>query len=913
MSLRTIGVRLRMETGQYKRDATEAAGATDTLGKKIKDTGTKSKADLDKLANGMALVGAAFIGVAGVAIASAAKFDKQMSEVGAVADATADQMGDLRKAAIDAGQATVFSAAEAAKAEAELAKAGISTADILGGALTGALDLAAAGQLDLAEAATISAGAMNTFGLAGADVGHIADVLAAAANKSAADVHDLGLGLQQVGLVANQVGFSLEETVGLLAAFADRGLRGSDGATSLKTALQRLAAPTDKAADLMKELGISMYDSSGQMVGAADIAGQLQTALKDLTPAQRNAALQTMFGSDAIRAANVLYTEGSAGIQDYINAVNDQGAASDMAAKKLDNLAGDLEQLKGSLETLAIGAGSGAGSGLRPLVQMTTNLVNALGGIPAPVQTSVIALTGLAGAALLAGSGWLKLKAVISPALESLAATGPIGTRAVGALGKVGAAVGRVAIALTALQVASAAFGDKPLNTRVEALSDSLAKYASTGEKSGEATRLLGEDFKHLSYDLQSLDSGFWADFGNGFAGTVEGLTGLGSVMDESLQHAKERIDAIDAGLANLVSTGRPALAAEAFKRLADEAARNGITIDELKAGLPQYAAAMDNAAKKTDEAAAATSGAADKAKVLEETLDETTAAATGLTEAWERLHGATVSADEALLGAKKAVDDLAASFAANEGKIKGNSEAALENRIAMAKAASTAALAAQEYFNLTGDLEGARKIMDDQRAAADKAAIANGGNAKQVHNLSGELFKMPKLVTTKVQLTGVSAALNSYYSMRGIISSTITVPIRTVQTGPIASARRWGGITEHAADGLLRGAATYAPAAPARYAFAEPQTGGEAFVPKRGNYGRSMSILAAAAGWYGADVVPRGGWYGGSGGTWPPDQVQVILPAGATPFERALVEVLRGLSWQIGGGSAQKSYGRGR
>jgi hypothetical protein len=41
----------------------------------------------------------------------------------------------------------------------------------------------------------------------------------------------------------------------------------------------------------------------------------------------------------------------------------------------------------------------------------------------------------------------------------------------------------------------------------------------------------------------------------------------------------------------------------------------------------------------------------------------------------------------------------------------------------------------------------------------------------------------------------------------------------------------------------------------PARYAFAEPATGGEAFIPRRGNRARSLSILEQAAAWYGAEV----------------------------------------------------------
>src|SRR5690606_45532 len=52
---------------------------------------------------------------------------------------------------------------------------------------------------------------------------------------------------------------------------------------------------------------------------------------------------------------------------------------SEVATKKLDNLKGDLEALKGSIETVAIGAGTGASSGLRTLVQDLTGFVNQAG------------------------------------------------------------------------------------------------------------------------------------------------------------------------------------------------------------------------------------------------------------------------------------------------------------------------------------------------------------------------------------------------------------------------------------------------------------------------------------------------------------------------------------------------------
>ena len=261
----------------------------------------------NKAAGAAAIGGAAIGGVLAMSAKAYMEFEASMSGVGAVANATAKEQKALGEAAIKAGQDTVFSAMQAADAEAELLRAGVSGADVLGGALSGSLNLAAAGQIGLAQSAEIAAQAMNIFNLEGADVGHIADVLTAGANKSAAGVDDLGMALAQGGLVAKQTGLTLEETVGTLSAFADNSLKGSDAGTSLKTMLQRLNPTSAEAANLMDELGLRAYDSQGNFVGLAEYAGMLQDAMSDMTPEMRNAAMATLFGSDAVRGANVLY------------------------------------------------------------------------------------------------------------------------------------------------------------------------------------------------------------------------------------------------------------------------------------------------------------------------------------------------------------------------------------------------------------------------------------------------------------------------------------------------------------------------------------------------------------------------------------------------------------------------------
>lgn len=848
MALRTIGVRLRMETSDLRRDGAAAGATVDGLSGKLNSLGAKGGLNLDKVARGLGIVGAALTGLAGAAVYAALNFDKQMSEVGAVANATAGQLQQLRDAAIEAGQATVFSASDAAKAEAELAKAGVSTADILGGALTGALSLASAGTLDLADAATISANAMNTFGLSGKDVSHIADVLSAGANKSAASVEDLGLGLQQVGLVAHQVGLSFEETVGLLSAFADRGLRGSDGATSLKTALQRLAAPTDTAAAAMKALKISFYNADGSMRDIVDVAGNLQDALKDLSPAQRNAALQTIFGTDAIRAANVLYTEGAKGIQNYVDAVNDQGAASRVAAQKMDNLAGDVEQLKGSLETLFISSGEGANSGLRTLAKGLTEVVNAFSSLPAGIQSTTIVVAGLTGAALLLAAGGIKVKTTLAEINTQLMAMGPAGERAATGLRAVTSAGLKVGGVLAILQVASTitgAFDNWKVST--DGLTQSLRHLANTGEVSGELQSQFGADLKGLQAALSNATSG-----GKDFATTLESITGL-SHSDGSWTKNIERIQALDAALAQLVSSGNADEANADFKQIYDQAVKAGVSLDALQSVFPNYIKAAGDAAK-------ATAAAADDTAQLNRAQVAAVKSGQMLADVWEQLHGAMVNADKAMLEADNALADLKDAFDQNGRGISGNTKAAVENRVALEEAAQKAVAAADAFLQNGGSAAQATKMLKDFEDAAVKATGATGKQKDAVKALADQLFSLPANVST-----------------------TVTTINRTVEGNFRAGERRWGGVDVHAARGgiydqavnrgyvpaavgRLRDAAVYPPASPGRYMIAEPQTKGEAFVPKSGDYGRSMTILAAAAGWYNADVVPRQGWYGGSG-----------------------------------------------
>jgi TP901 family phage tail tape measure protein len=381
-----------------------------------------AKAQADMAAAATKKIGSAF-GLVGAAGALAfyevekatAQLDSRLAVVNSLVRSNATEMGKLRDAAMTAGQGIAVSASGAADAEIELAKAGISAADIYGGALRGALTLAAAGQADISDATTVAAAAMSEFALKGEDVPHIADLIAAGADRSLGSVTDLGYALAQAGTTAHQAGVSLEDTTGALAAFAAAGLIGERGGTTLKQVLLQLEAPTDKAQALMDQFGFSLYKANGQMKTLPELAGALNKSFGDLAPKIRNNALATMFGSRAVQGANILMAQGVVGMNMWNQKVNDQGFAAQQAADKLDSLTGDLEKFQATLSTTFAGAGEGAVAPLRELVQLAELGVKVFAELPGPIKSAVVETLGLAAAVGLTGFAYSRA----APAIES--------------------------------------------------------------------------------------------------------------------------------------------------------------------------------------------------------------------------------------------------------------------------------------------------------------------------------------------------------------------------------------------------------------------------------------------------------------------------------------------------------------
>lgn len=423
-------------------------------------------------------------------------------------DEVQEYSGALEDLAVKLGADTKYSATEAAQGIEELVKAGVKTADILNGGLSGALSLATAGELELGDAAEIASTALNAFSKDGLTVQRAADLLAGAANASATSVSELKFGLSQVSAVASGVGLSFEDTATALAIFAQNGLKGSDAGTSLKTMLGNLVPKTDAAYYQFQQLGLltvetdkamafmakngikaasnsvediekalsdyfavsknikpgtakadknfqemaasaglvhsAFYDTNGDIKDMAAIADLLQGALKDLNAEQRQTAMYTMFGSDAIRAGNILFKEGAAGINNMAEAMNKIGA-EDVAAQKMDNLNGAIEQLSGSVETAKISIGNALLPALKQITSVIQKVVDAFNGMPQGMQQA-IAISAAVAAALALIIGPLLMLIGFLPAIAAgFSMLAPIFAALMGPIGLVIAAVAALA------------------------------------------------------------------------------------------------------------------------------------------------------------------------------------------------------------------------------------------------------------------------------------------------------------------------------------------------------------------------------------------------------------------------------------------------------------------------------------
>jgi TP901 family phage tail tape measure protein len=396
INLGTIYARLLVEDGM-SAVLSRAASGLDSFSKKADHLGSR----LQSAGGAMtAAITVPVVALGAAIIKTGADFDRAMNMVNAVMAPTAVEMKVLRESALQMGRDTVFSATDAATALGELGKAGLTVQESLSAA-TPVLQLAAASGLDMARAAEISARAMRAFGLDTTELVHLNDVLAKAVNLSTLEIEDIATAFKYVGPIATSFGLSVETTTAALATMRDAGIAAETTGRGLREGIERLVNPVKAVHEVMGQLGISTFMSGGKLMSLSDIVGLLES--KGLTAAQS----LKMFGDAAGPGMYALVSRGRVALDELtLSLKKSDGTAQRMADAMMTGLPGALERLRGSVETALIALKTGfeptilttIGLLERAADTVTNVLVPAFMSLPAPVQSGITWLIGLAAA-----------------------------------------------------------------------------------------------------------------------------------------------------------------------------------------------------------------------------------------------------------------------------------------------------------------------------------------------------------------------------------------------------------------------------------------------------------------------------------------------------------------------------------
>lgn len=369
------------------------------------------------------------------AVKTAASFDQISKQLQVFGHLTDEELARAQDFANQIGIDYPQSANEALDAILKLTKAGrdLNEVEFI---LPSAADLAAlsdTGDLDRVTRGLIGvAGAFEEFtdGIEGSftNIARASDLISSAADVSTASVESLMDGLENVGPAANLAGLNLEETLAILADFEDAGKRGAEGGTALRSVLTALHS--NRARDELRKLDVALFNEDGTIRDLNAVIQDLNATYDRLgfTEAERLVSINNIGDSYSRVGLSILLANN--GFSETAEAMNEIAPASERAQQIMDSFNGDVEQLRGSLETLQTHALVPLiNRAFRPLVRVARQVVDFFNRLPDPVLESIVTTLALASALVtLTGAALITLGVVLKLGGAMVSLVGTIGS-----------------------------------------------------------------------------------------------------------------------------------------------------------------------------------------------------------------------------------------------------------------------------------------------------------------------------------------------------------------------------------------------------------------------------------------------------------------------------------------------------
>lgn len=500
------------KTNGYLNEAVNSADhcatSIDKMGKEVKE----AAADMEDGADSTSRVSESFDTMSSILVTSgvvegirkvaaalkecvdvSADFHYTMATVQAVSGATTDEMGKLEAQAKDYAATTVFMAQDVANAYQVMGQAGWTVDEMLD-SMAGTMRLASASGEDLGDTTNMVVDAMTAFGYGADQAGHFADVLARASADTNTSVALLGNSFQACATTAGGMGYSIDDVAVALGVMANNGLKAEMSGTALTTALTRMSGANETANGAMEDLGLTMFNTSGQAKPLGQFLGELRDSFAGMTEEQKINNAYMLAGQRGMKGLLAIV---NASDEDWNNLTesiaNCSGAAEDMSNIKLDTYTGQVKLTQSALEGLEIAVGDKLTPALGELAEGFTKALNGLTGFvnnneaAVPVITGVVAALATFTTGITVATTAVKVFQLVSSTFG--AALGPVGI----VLGVVSAAAGL----LTASMIETA--------NETEATAGALDNARESAEKWSDTQKSLEDTKKETTALMESL------------------------------------------------------------------------------------------------------------------------------------------------------------------------------------------------------------------------------------------------------------------------------------------------------------------------------------------------------------------------------------------------------------------------
>lgn len=377
-----VVVHIGADVAGLARGFSKAKGMTQKFGAVAQSTGRM-------MTRGLSLP---LIAIGAASVKLAADFDQSMRNVNSIAKLPAKQFDAMRESVLKMSKDIGKAPKDLADGLYDIASSGFQGAAGLK-VLEASAKAARAGMSSTAVASKAITGVLNAYGLSAEHAAEVGDILFKGVDRGVITFEELAQQLGDVISTSANVGISLEETVGAIAAFTKAGVNGAEAVTALNKLQLSFIRPSKEMAKFIKASG---YESGQAMLKTRGLAGAMD--LVQQSTKGESAALAALFPDvREIKGAMIAVAGGGKLFRQEMNAVKDHTNAMGKALDEQNK--GSLARFEKAMARMKV-AGIRLGDKLIPsiarVVESVAKLADGFASLPAPMQDTIIKMGALA-------------------------------------------------------------------------------------------------------------------------------------------------------------------------------------------------------------------------------------------------------------------------------------------------------------------------------------------------------------------------------------------------------------------------------------------------------------------------------------------------------------------------------------